>query len=124
MSDSGYVFNPYKNGQLAVQDLSATTLTELDQRYINVGESVFSETIDNLDVQNLNLSTTGKIYFANDMTEQTTAYDPTVTTAQINNFKTTNNNWTGINKFTNVSINDSTDSIQQNYHKLHNQQDI
>ncbi len=106
-NDSITVFNPFNSIKANAQELSDNTIAALDNRYINVGEDVYNATIDNLNVQNLNISTTGKLYFANDYTEQLTAYDPAITNAQINTFKTTDNTFTGNNKFTNLNIIDS-----------------
>jgi microcystin-dependent protein len=111
-----YVFNPYVFGQDKVTDLTTETLNQLDDRYINVGEDVFNETIDNLNVQNLNISSIGKLYFANDNTEQTTAYDPAITNAQILNFANTNNTFTGENKFNNFNVIDVSGNKSQIYH--------
>jgi microcystin-dependent protein len=111
-----YVFNPYVFGADKVTELTTETINQLDDRYINVGEDVFNETIDNLNVQNLNMSSTGKIYFANDNTEQTTAYDPTVTNAQILNFANTDNTFTGENKFNNFNVIDALGNKTQIYH--------
>lgn len=90
MTDTGYVFNPYLFAKDQVNGLTTETIEQLDDRYINVGEDVFEETIENLDVKNLNVASTGKIYFTKDNREQLTAYDPTTTNAQIQNSANSN----------------------------------
>jgi microcystin-dependent protein len=121
MTDSGYVFNPYLFAQDKVNGLTTETIEQLDDRYINVGEDVFSENIDTLNVGSLNISSAGKIYFGLDNTEQTTAYDPTVTNAQIQNFAHTNNTFTGENKFSNFKVFDDFNNNQTKiYHSGNN----
>lgn len=104
MSD-GYVFNPNQwYASTLVDGISNQTLSELDARYINVGENILSETISTLNLVHLNLASSGNIYFNNDNTTQTTAYDPNFVTNKINGFLTSNNTFTGINKFTNFNV--------------------
>ena len=91
MSDSNYVFNPIDWATTQVQGLSEQAIEELDERYINVGENVLDQNINNLNLINLNIGSGGKIYFNNDNTTQTTAYNPSYVLNQILLLKQTDN---------------------------------
>jgi hypothetical protein len=108
MDDSGYIFNPYHWKKSNVANLQEEQISQLDERYINVGENIFNEDIENLNVTTVNISRTGKIIFFKDNTEQTTAFNPNIITEGLNNFLSSNNLWSGENKFTNLIIKDKT----------------
>ena len=111
--NSGYVFNPVSWKKMNLTNLTTEQVTALDNRYINLGENVPYQSVDNMNLINLNIATTGKIYFSNDNTEQTTAYDPNDITKSMNNLLTRNNIFTGENKFTNLNIIDSTNNTKK-----------
>lgn len=108
MEDSGYIFNPYQWKKNNAVNLTEEQITSLDDRYINVGEDLSNQTVDNMQLTNLNITTTGKIYFAGTNTEQTTAYDPNLIIEEINNFLSANNLFTGDNTFVKLLIKDPT----------------
>lgn len=108
MDDSGYIFNPYQWKKDNLINLTDDQISKLDERYINEGENIPSQNVDNLNIINLHLASSGKIYFATDSTEQTTAFNPSVVTQQINNFLSSNNTFTGDNTFTKIIIKDAT----------------
>lgn len=112
------IFNP-SNWNKEVKNIDDETMNELDQRYINHGESVFDQNIQNLNVINLNIGNTGKLYF-NDNTSQTTAYIPSFVTNQINNFLTSSNKFTNQNIFTNLNIEDGSSGIGMKIYQLGN----
>ena len=78
MDDSGYIFNPYHWKKSNVANLQEEQISQLDERYINVGENIFNEDIENLNVTTVNISRTGKIIFFKDNTEQTTVVTRTI----------------------------------------------
>jgi microcystin-dependent protein len=101
------IFNPILWKKSEIADIKNETLEQLDDRYINVGENVLDQNINNLNLVNLNISSSGRIYFNGDNTTQTTAYDPNFITNQINLFKSSTNTFTGENNFTNLNIIDA-----------------
>jgi microcystin-dependent protein len=102
------IFNPKLWVKEEIQGIRDDTLVELDNRYINTGENVLDQSINNLNLVNLNISTTGRIYFNGDNTIQTTAYNPISITNAINDLKNQTNTFTGTNNFTNLNITDTT----------------
>ena len=114
MDNSGNVFNPnqWKKETLSA-GLTDAEIAILDERYINVGESVFNENIDNLNVKTLNVSSIGKIYFYKDNSEQSTAFSPNIVTQQINNLLLSDNIFKGENIFTNLNVCDSSGNASQ-----------
>lgn len=113
MSDNTYIFNANSWVKNSVTSLSDDVIKELDARYINVGENVIDQNITNLNLVDLNISSNGYIYFGKDSTTQTTAYDPNVVTNKINSFLSSNNNFTGSDTFTNLSVVDSSNNSTQ-----------
>jgi|GEM_PF-6750896 len=107
------VFNPIDWKKSEVQSLSTDTLEQLDARYVNTGENILDANINNLNLVNLNIASSGTIYFIGDNTTQTTAYDPNYVSNRINNFLTTDNTFTGENKFTKLSIIDVNDNSRK-----------
>lgn len=109
------IFNPSQWKKTDIKDVSDTTLQQLDVRYINTGENVFEQTIDNLSVLNLNVASQGKLYFNGDNTTQTTAYQPNFVTNQINLFTSNNNTFTGEQKFENLKVKDTLGNTSKIY---------
>jgi hypothetical protein len=79
MSD-GYVFNPNNWVSDTVTGLDPVTVDQLDDRYVNIGENVFSSEIENLQARNINIGSGGRMYFA----------DTSSILLYINNFGNTN----------------------------------
>lgn len=113
MSSDNFVFNPKRWIKETTEGLPDETILTLDERYINVGENVLDQSINNLYLQHLNMETNGYIYFNGDNTTQTTAYDPNFVINQINLFLTKNNTFTGINKFRDLRIENTTNKITE-----------
>jgi microcystin-dependent protein len=100
------VFNPITWVQSEIGDLSEEVVSQLDARYINTGENVYEQNINNLNLVHVYLASGGTIYFNSDNTTQTTAYDPGFITNQINQLMNNNN-------FTKLSICDLTDNTKK-----------
>jgi hypothetical protein len=98
MSD-GYVFNYIEWKKESAGILNDEIVNVLDERYINVGENVTDQNINNLNLVNLNISSGGSIYFNHDNTVQTTAYDQNFIINQGNNLKST-----GKNEYSNLNV--------------------
>jgi hypothetical protein len=111
MSD-GYVFNYIEWKKENVGILSDEMVNVLDERYINVGENVIDQNINNLNLVNLNISSGGSIYFNHDNTVQTTAYDQNFIINQVNNLKSTDNKYTGKNEYSNLNVMNSVDNTK------------
>lgn len=119
------IFNPKLWTKEEIQGVRDDTLVELDNRYINVGENVLDQNINNLNLINLNIASSGRIYFNGDNTIQTTAYNPNLITNKINELKNQTNTFTGTNNFINLNITDTSGNqteIRQNsnYLKIEN----
>ena len=104
------VFNPVKWREDALEEgqISSEVLTLLDNRYINLGESVIDQNINNLYVTNLRITNAGMLHFAHDNTTQTTAFNPNFVTNQINQFTSNNNTFSGEQKFLNFKVIDAS----------------
>jgi len=105
-----FIFNESMWKKTNAPSITDEIIEKLDDRYINVGENIIDQTINNLNLNHLNLSSGGYIYFNQDNTTQMTAYDPGFITNQINSFTSSNNTWTGENKYTELSIVDDVDN--------------
>lgn len=116
------VFNPKKWNQDQLEEGALTTevLHVLDERYINLGESVIEQNINNLNVQNLRILSSGMLYFAHDNSTQTTAFNPNFVTNQINQFVSNNNTFTGEQKFLNLKIVDASGNETKIYQSGNN----
>lgn len=115
------VFNPAKwKKEDDIEGISDDTITLLDNRYINLGENVYEQNINNLSVVNHNIASNGKIYFATDNTTQTTAFIPSFVTNQINAFLSSSNKFTGQNIFTNLNIEDTSGNRMKIYQSGNN----
>ena len=108
----GYVFNPNNWTSDTVIGLAPSTVDVLDERYVNIGENVFSSEIENLQAKNINVGSSGRIYFADTSSLQTTAYIPTDVDNKINAFLTKDNKFTGVNKFNNLNVIDTSDNTK------------
>ncbi len=106
MSD-GYVFNPNNWVSDTVTGLDPVTVDQLDDRYVNIGENVFSSEIENLQARNINIGSGGRMYFADTSSIQTTAYIPADVDNKINSFLTKNNTFTGTTSIKDLNITDS-----------------
>ncbi len=82
----GYVFNLNNWVSDTVTGLDPITVDQLDERYVNIGENVFSSEIENLQARNINIGSSGRIYFADTTSIQTTAYIPADVDNKINSF--------------------------------------
>lgn len=111
--NEGIVFNPAQWVKNNVTTLSDETIEQLDERYVNVGENILDQSINNLYLVNLNIATSGSIYFSHDNTLQTTAYDPNFVTNQINLFTTLDNDFTGTNTFKDLKVINSSGQTTQ-----------
>lgn len=100
------IFNPYHWKKAEIKDITDETLLKLDDRYINTGENVLDQNIENLNAINVNIATQGKLYFNGDNTTQTTAFQPSFVTNQINQFLSNNNTFTGEQNFEKLNIKD------------------
>jgi microcystin-dependent protein len=110
------IFNPITWATSEIGDLTQNTINELDERYINTGENVYQQDINNLNLVHLYMSSSGSIYFNGDNTTQTTAYDPGFITNQINQIMN-DNNFTKLN-ICDLSNNTLKSTIIQNLNDL------
>ncbi len=67
-NNSGYVFNAFQWNKIISTNLTEEQILTLDDRYINVGENVPSQNVDNLNLINLHVASSGKILFYKDNT--------------------------------------------------------
>lgn len=104
---AGYVFNPNNWVNDTVTGLDPKTVDQLDERYVNIGENVFSSEIENLQVKNINVGSSGRIYFADTSSIQTTAYVPADVDNKINAFLSRNNTFTGTTSIKDLNLTDS-----------------